>query len=107
MIYAIVNIRGIQFKFIENKYLYIPFNCEMELGTHVMFDQVLFFYKNGVIKIGSPFLEKIKIKVEILKHVRGNKLIIFKKKRRKGYKVKKGFKPKFTKLKVINFLEKK
>ncbi|WP_185882413.1 50S ribosomal protein L21 [Blattabacterium cuenoti] len=106
MIYAIANIRGIQFKFIENKYLYIPFNCDMVLGTKVVFDQVLFFYKNGLVQIGSPFLETIQIKVEILKHVKGNKIIIFKKKRRKGYKVKRGFKPKFTKLKVMNFVEK-
>ncbi|WP_185878436.1 50S ribosomal protein L21 [Blattabacterium cuenoti] len=106
MIYAIVDIRGIQFKLIENKYVYVPHLSSMNLGENILLDRIFFFYKNGFPKIGSPFLENIKVEVEILEHLKGDKVIIFKKKRRKGYKVKNGFRPFFTKIKVISFLEK-
>ncbi|WP_185850983.1 50S ribosomal protein L21 [Blattabacterium cuenoti] len=108
MIYAIVNIKGIQFKLIENKYVYVPrlSTTSSKIGDKIFFDQVFFFYKNGSYKIGYPILKNIKVEVEILQHLKGDKIIIFKKKRRKGYKVKKGFRHFFTKIKVISFLDK-
>ncbi|WP_185849790.1 50S ribosomal protein L21 [Blattabacterium cuenoti] len=106
MIYAIVDIQGKQFKLIENKYVYVPRFSSMSLGEKMLLDRVIFFYKNGFPKIGTPLLENVKVEVEILQHLKGDKIIIFKKKRRKGYKVKNGFRPFFTKIKVISFLEK-
>ncbi|WP_185851565.1 50S ribosomal protein L21 [Blattabacterium cuenoti] len=108
MIYAIVYFLGKQFKLIENQYVYVPsLSSSINLGEKIILNKVLFFYKNGFSKIGTPFLEDINVQVEILKHLKGNKIIIFKKKRRKGYQVKNGFRPFFTKIKVISFLEKK
>jgi len=107
MIYAVVYFLGNQFKLIENQYVYVPSISSTNLGEKIVLDKVLLFYKNGSSKIGTPFLENINVQVEILQHLKGNKIIIFKKKRRKGYQVKNGFRPFFTKIKVISFLEKK
>ncbi|AER40857.1 MAG: 50S ribosomal protein L21 [Flavobacteriales bacterium] len=107
MTYAIVNILGHQFKLIENKYIYVPHIYSMDKGENIWFNQVFFFYKNGLTKIGTPFLEDINVKAEIIHHLKGDKIIIFKKKRRKGYKVKNGFRPLLTKIKIIAFLENK
>ncbi|AWU44615.1 50S ribosomal protein L21 [Blattabacterium punctulatus] len=105
MIYAIVNILGNQFKLIENKFVYVPRLSSMNLGEKIWINQIFLFSKNGFTKIGNPFLENINIQIEILQHLKGNKIIVFKKKKRKGYKVKNGFRPFFTKIKVISFLE--
>ncbi|WP_185873836.1 50S ribosomal protein L21 [Blattabacterium cuenoti] len=106
MIYAIVNILGKQFKLIQDKYVYIPKYSNKNIEEKIFFKQVFLFYKNGEIQIGKPFLKNIHVEVKILKHLKGKKIIIFKKKRRKGYKVKNGFRPSFTKIQVISFLEK-
>ncbi|WP_185862131.1 50S ribosomal protein L21 [Blattabacterium cuenoti] len=106
MTYAIVNIQGFQFKLIENKYVYVP-HFSRKLGEKILLNQVFLFSKKGVPLLGTPFLENIQVKIEILQHIKGNKIIIFKKKRRKGYQIKNGFRPFFSKIKVISFLEKK
>ncbi|WP_185849213.1 50S ribosomal protein L21 [Blattabacterium cuenoti] len=106
MIYAIVNIKDKQFKLIENQYIYVPHFCE-NVGKKIILNQVLLFYKEEKLFLGNPFLEKISVKIEILQHIKGKKILIFKKKRRKGYQVKNGFRPLFSKIKIISFLEKK
>ncbi|WP_185877363.1 50S ribosomal protein L21 [Blattabacterium cuenoti] len=106
MNYAIAKIKGKQFKLFEKKYIYVPFFYEKKLGEKLIFNQVLLFCKNGMIKIGTPFLKEIRIQVEIIEHKKGKKIIVFKKKRRKGYKKKNGFRPIFSKIKIISFLEK-
>ncbi|BBA17510.1 50S ribosomal protein L21 [Blattabacterium cuenoti] len=103
MTYAIVNIKDKQFKIIENTYIYVP-HISAKIGEKILLDQVFLFSKEGNLFLGNPFLEKIKVKIEILQHVKGKKIIIFKKKRRKGYKVKNGFRPLFSKIKIISFL---
>ncbi|WP_185866005.1 50S ribosomal protein L21 [Blattabacterium cuenoti] len=106
MTYAIVNIQGKQFQLIENKYVYVPYISSMNLGDKMFLNQVFLFSKKGIPFFGDPFLENISVQVEILQHIKGSKIIIFKKNRRKGYKVKNGFRPIFSKIKVISFLEK-
>ncbi|WP_185873295.1 50S ribosomal protein L21 [Blattabacterium cuenoti] len=100
--YVIANFHGNQFKLIENKYVYTPF-LSKKLGDKFFIYKILLFYKNGIINIGTPYLNNISVKVQVLKHIKGNKIIIFKKKRRKGYKTKNGFRPIFSKIKVISF----
>ncbi|WP_185861260.1 50S ribosomal protein L21 [Blattabacterium cuenoti] len=105
MTYAIVNIKNKQFKLVQNKYIYVPHISE-NIGKKILLDQVFLFYKEGVLFLGSPFLEKINVEIEIMQHIKGKKILIFKKKRRKGYKVKNGFRPLFSKIKIISFIEK-
>ncbi|WP_185882923.1 50S ribosomal protein L21 [Blattabacterium cuenoti] len=103
--YAIVNIKGMQFKLFEKKYVYIPY-LKLEIGKKKILDQVCLFSDDGLVYIGTPFIKDIRVNIEILKHVKGNKIIIFKKKRRKGYKIKNGFRPIYSKIKVISFFKK-
>ncbi|WP_341662510.1 50S ribosomal protein L21 [Blattabacterium cuenoti] len=106
MTYAIANIKDKQFKLIENQYIYVPHISE-NVGKIILLNQIFLFYKEGILFLGKPFLEEVSVKIEILQHVKGKKILILKKKRRKGYKVKNGFRPLFSKIKIISFLEKK
>ena len=95
--YAIVNIAGKQFKVEKDKYVYAP-TLEGEKDTTVEFDNVLLIDDNGKIEVGTPNVKGAKVSGKILDHVKGDKVIVFKKKRRKGYKKKNGHRQKFTKV---------
>jgi large subunit ribosomal protein L21 len=95
--YAIVDIAGKQFKVAKDQYIYAP-KLEGEAGSKVNFDQVLLVDNGGKVEVGSPTVKGAKISGKILEHVKGNKVIVFKKKRRKGYAVKNGHRQQFTKV---------
>ena len=69
------------------------------------FDEVLLVDNDGKVDVGSPTVKGIKVSAKVLDHVKGDKVIVFKKKRRKGYKVKNGHRQQFTKL-LINKISK-
>ena len=95
--YAIVEIAGKQFKVTQDQYVYAPL-MEGETGASVVFDKVLLIDNEGAVEVGAPVVEGAKVEGEILDHVKGEKVIVFKKKRRKGYKVKNGHRQQFTKV---------
>jgi large subunit ribosomal protein L21 len=97
--YAIVDIAGKQFKVAKDQYIYAPF-MEGEAGTKVSFDRVLLVESDGKIDVGVPALKGVKVSGKILEHVKGDKEIVFKKKRRKGYAVKNGHRLSFTKVQI-------
>jgi large subunit ribosomal protein L21 len=97
--YAIVDIAGKQFKVAKDQYIYAP-KVEGEAGTSVSFDKVLLVENDGKIDIGAPAVSGVKVSGKILEHVKGDKVIIFKKKRRKGYAVKNGHRQQFTKIQI-------
>ena len=97
--YAIVDIAGKQFKVAKDQYIYAP-KMEGDAGTAVTFDKVLLVDNDGDINIGAPSLSGVKVSGKILEHVKGDKVIIFKKKRRKGYAVKNGHRQQFTKVQI-------
>jgi len=97
--YAIVDIAGKQFKVAKDQYIYAP-KMEGEVGAAVSFDQVLLIDDGGDVKIGAPTVGGIKVSGKILEHVKGNKVIVFKKKRRKGYAVRNGHRQQFTKVHI-------
>ena len=97
--YAIVDIAGKQFKVAKDQYIYAP-RMEGDAGTSVTFDKVLLVDNDGKIDIGAPAVSGVKVSGKILEHVKGNKVIIFKKKRRKGYDVKNGHSQQFTKIQI-------
>ena len=70
------------------------------------FDRVLLFEDSGKINIGSPLIQGAKVTAKVLEHMKGDKIVVFKKKRRKGYKVKNGHRQYLTKLEVLNIEEK-
>lgn len=97
--YAIVDIAGQQFKVTKDQYVYAP-KLEGETGTAVSFDKVLLLDNGSGVEIGSPLVKGAKVSGKILEHVKGDKVIIFKKKRRKGYAVKNGHRQQFTKIQI-------
>ena len=99
--YAIVEIAGKQFKVAKDQYIYAP-KLEGDAGTVVNFDKVLLVDDGDAINIGAPMLTGVSVSGKILEHVKGNKVIVFKKKRRKGYVVKNGHRQQFTKVQIEN-----
>jgi len=97
--YAIVDIAGKQFKVAKDQFIYAP-KLDGENGSAVSFDQVLLVDNGGSIEIGAPTVKGVKVSGKILEHVKGNKVIIFKKKRRKGYAVKNGHRQQYTKVQI-------
>lgn len=101
--YAIVEIAGFQFKVKSDDKVIAP-KMNGEIGDKVEFDQVLLIADNGNSQVGQPYVSGAKIKASILEHGRDKKVIIFKKNRRKGYKVKNGHRQDFTVLKIENII---
>jgi len=101
--YAIVNIAGKQFKVTKDQFVYAP-KLQGEAGASVEFDQILLADNNGAVSVGAPNLAGAKVSGKILEHVRGDKVIVFKKKRRKGYKKKNGHRQDFTKVLIENIV---
>ncbi len=97
--YAIVDIAGKQFKVAKDQYVYTP-KLEGEAGSAVSFDRVLLVDNGAGIQIGAPTVSGALVSGTILEHVKGDKVIVFKKKRRKGYVVKNGHRQQFTKVQI-------
>ena len=95
--YAIVEISGKQFKVEKNKFIYTD-KVEPKSGKKVEFDNVLFISDKGKVKIGMPTIKGSKVTGEVLSQIKDDKVIVFKKKRRKGYKVKNGHRQQMTKI---------
>lgn len=84
--YAIVEMIGQQFKVEVGQKVFIHRMNEAERGSNVEFENVLLVDKDGVITVGTPTVSGAKVKVEVVSHLRGDKVLVFKKKRRKGYR---------------------
>ena len=97
--YAVVDIAGKQFKVEKDQYLYTP-RLDAEVGASVTFDKVLLIDTDGAVKIGTPTIAGASISGKVLEHVKDGKVIVFKKKRRKGYAVKNGHRQQFTKVQI-------
>ncbi len=105
--YAIVEIKGQQFKAEEGKYLYVHYlGEETKQGDQVVFDKVLLIDADGDVKVGAPAVEGANVTGEVLENlVKGEKVIVFKKKRRKGYRRKNGHRQQFSKI-LVKTIEK-
>ena len=103
--YAIVEIAGQQFKVSKNDKLFVNRLPEKE-GVKVSFDNVFLIDDGTNVKVGDPKLSGAKVNAKILSHLKGDKIIVFKKKRRKGYRVKNGHRQFLTQLLIENVIEK-
>ena len=97
--YAIVDIGGKQFKVTQDQSLFVP-KLEGETGASVSFDQVLLVDNEGKVNVGTPQVKGAKVSGKILEHVKGDKVLVFKKKRRKGYKNLNGHRQDFTRIQI-------
>ncbi|MGI2257443.1 50S ribosomal protein L21 [Candidatus Cardinium hertigii] len=103
--YAIVEIAGAQFKVSKEQWLYTP-KLQSEVGTLLTFDKVLLLDdEEGTVVIGAPILNKVTVKAKVLEHTKGDKIIVFKKKRRNGYKVKRGHRQEHTKVVIEDIIK--
>ena len=97
--YAIVNIAGQQFKVSQDAPVFVH-RLDANEGDSVSFDQVLLVDNNGSVKVGAPTVAGAKVTAKVLGHVKGDKVLIFKKKRRKGYQKLNGHRQSFTKIQI-------
>ncbi len=97
--YAIVDIAGQQFKVEAGKQIFVNRQAA-EVGSALSFDKVLLLDNEGDVKVGAPYVEGAVVNATVLDHCKGDKVIIFKKKRRKGYQKKNGHRQYLTKLQI-------
>jgi large subunit ribosomal protein L21 len=102
MMYAIVEISGFQFKAEKNAVLRVPLLNTAQPGQSLTFDRVLLVRNEEEIKVGQPVVEGAAVIAEVIEHGKGKKLVIFHTKRRKGYRVKKGYREQYTNVKVTD-----
>ncbi len=95
--YAIVEIAGQQFKVEENRFVYTH-RLPQEEGAEVTFDKVLLIDNDGAVAIGTPTVSGASVSGKVLNHLKGDKVLVFKKKRRKGYRKKNGHRQHLTKV---------
>ena len=97
--YAILDVNNRQYKVKEGQEIYVDLQ-QAEEGDKLTFDRVLMAGNEGNFSIGTPSLANASIGASVIGHVRSDKVIVFKKKRRKGYKVKNGHRQNFTKIRI-------
>jgi large subunit ribosomal protein L21 len=97
--YAIVDIAGQQFKVAKDDKIYVN-RLKNSEGESIDFDSVLLVNTDSKVSVGAPLVKGAKVTAKVLTHLKGDKVIIFKKKRRKGYRVKNGFRPSLTQIQI-------
>ena len=95
--YAIVEIAGQQFKVVKDQKVFVH-RLQTEEGKQVAFDNVLLIGDGDKVTVGAPAIDGAQVGAKVLKHLKGDKVIVFKKKRRKGYRVKNGHRQALTEI---------
>ena len=101
--YAIVDIAGQQFKVEQEKNIFVH-RLKAEEGESLTFDKVLLIDNGGNVKVGAPYIDGASVTATVLTHLKGDKVIVFKKRRRKGYKKKNGHRQYLTQIKIDNII---
>lgn len=102
--YAIVSIAGQQFKVEKGKKVFVH-RLPGEVGAEISFDKVLLISNKDKVSVGEPYVDNAVVLAQILSHLRGDKIQVFKKKRRKGYQVLNGHRQNFTELLIEDISE--
>jgi len=97
--FAVVNIAGQQFNVEENTKYYVP-KLEADVDSEITFDEVLLLSKGKSTKVGTPMVDGVAVTAKVLEHLKDDKVIVFKKKRRKSYRVKNGHRQQLTRIEV-------
>lgn len=99
--YAIIDVKDKQFKVQEDDTLYVPYHSEAEVDDELTLDRVLLLSDgDGDVTLGTPTVEGASVTARVIDHVKGDKVIVFKKKRRKRYRVKRGHRQQYTQLRI-------
>ena len=97
--YAIVEIAGHQYKVEKDQHIFVN-RLQSDEGAKVQFNDVLLIDDNGKVTVGAPAIDGAAIKAKVERHLKGDKVIVFKKKRRKGYKKKNGFRHYYSEISI-------
>ena len=97
--YAIVEIAGQQFKVEKDQQIFVH-RLNAEEGSKIDFEKVLLVDKEGEVSVGAPAVKNAKVTAKVISHVKGDKVLIFKKKRRKGYQTLNGHRQEFTQITI-------
>ena len=103
--YAIVDILGQQFKVEKDQSLFVH-RLKGEVGSMLEFENVLLLENDGKVNVGDPYIAGTKVTAKIMTHLKGDKVIVFKKKRRKGYQKSNGHRQMLTKIQIESIGEK-
>lgn len=104
LMYAIVSIAGQQFKVEKDKKVFVH-RLQGDVGSMMEFDKVMLIEDEGKIKIGSPFIKNALVTGKIMAHIKGDKVLVFKKKRKKGYQKMNGHRQYLTEVMIDGILE--
>ncbi|MDY6915269.1 MAG: 50S ribosomal protein L21 [Candidatus Cloacimonadota bacterium] len=102
--YAIVDFKGTQLKVQPEQVVKVAYLSDKKTGSEVEMNKVLMIRDDDKTEVGHPTVENAKVTAEVLEHKKDKKIIVFKKKRRKGYQKKQGHRQKFTELKIKEIL---
>ena len=102
--YAMIDFGGNQLKVVPGQKVKV-FNLNKEEGETIENKNVLLFADGEDVAVGKPYLENVTVKLEVVRNFKGKKLIVFKKRRRKSSKVKRGFRPSYTELQVLEIVK--
>ena len=102
--YAIVEIAGQQFKVEKGQQIFVN-RLHEEEGSKVSFDKVLLIGNEGSTKVGAPTVAGANVEATVMEHLKGNKIIVFKKKRRKGYQTSNGHRQYLSKIQIESITE--
>ena len=97
--FAVVEIAGQQYKVSKDDKILVP-KLESEVGAKVKFDKVLLLGDEKQTKLGTPYLSGSSIEAKVLSHMKDDKVEVFKKKKRKGYRVHKGHRQQYTEIEI-------
>ncbi len=97
--YVIVDIQGQQFKVQQDQKLFVH-RINADQGSEVEFEKVMLIDNDGDVQVGAPVIDGAKVILEVLSHVKGDKVLVFKKKRRKGYRKLNGHRQQFSEVRV-------
>ncbi|MBN2461843.1 MAG: 50S ribosomal protein L21 [Candidatus Cloacimonetes bacterium] len=102
--YAIVDFKGYQYKVEKDQILKVPYLHDAAVGSEITIDKVLLLHDDKNTIVGQPTVAKATVSAEVVAHKKDKKIIIFKKKRRKGYQKKQGHRQDYTEIRIKNIL---
>jgi large subunit ribosomal protein L21 len=105
VMYAIIDFKGEQLKVQKNDVVKVPYLDGQEIGTEFEINDVLLLEGERRPKLGKPYVKKAKVLAEILSHGKDKKIVVFKKKKRKGYSRKQGHKQRYTEIKIKDIIK--
>ena len=99
--FAVVEIAGQQHKVSPAERVFVP-KLKADAGSTVKFDKVLLFSDDQNVKIGNPYVKGMAVEAKVIGNAKDEKVIVFKKKKRKGYRVRKGHRQQYTEVEITN-----